>query len=554
MTMTGLTLGRIAQACGGTLHVSALTQAKDLVTIGETVQNGEDPRMRGEYNRLRDTEISSVTTDSRTADGNCLFAAIAGERADGHKFISAVYALGAVCVISERNLGPGDLPAGDSVSGESAAEVNESGNPAAAVRRTADAAPVCRAWIKVCDTLTALGDIAGEYLRILGIPVVGITGSVGKTSTKEMIASVLSTKLRTLKTAGNFNNDLGVPLTVFRLRSQDEIAVLELGISHFGEMHRLAEIARPDTAVITNIGTCHLEFLKDRDGVLKAKTEIFESLRPGGTVILNGNDDKLRTVSRVGGKAPLFFGVSSNEPQADGLCAGEKINFPGNLDPRQCVYAVNIKPRGFDGSVCTMKTPQGDFEVKIPVPGIHSISNAAAAAAVGLIYGLTPDQIRTGIESVKTISGRFRILSPGSMTVIDDCYNANPVSMKASLNVLHSVAGRRVAILGDMGELGEDEVKMHEEVGRYAADRVDKLIAIGPLARYMYDAARQALAQKCPGTSGRPAPGPDIVCYGTVAEFLAKKDEELLPGDTVLVKASHFMQFPQIVGALTQNA
>ena len=233
-----MTLRRIAQACGGILHAKA----------------GEEQM-----------EISSLVTDSRQAQAGSLFAAIKGERVDGHRFIPAVFEQGALCVITEREL-PEDT----------------AGN-----------------WIKVISTLQALKDIAEDYLKQLNIPVVGVTGSVGKTSTKEVIAAVLSQKYRTLKTQGNFNNELGLPLTVFHLREEDEMAVLEMGISDFGEMHRLAKIARPDTCVITNIGQCHLENLHDRDGILRAKTEIFDFLKPEGYIVLNGNDDKDRKSTRL---------------------------------------------------------------------------------------------------------------------------------------------------------------------------------------------------------------------------------------------------------------
>ena len=372
----------------------------------------------------------------------------------------------------------------------------------------------------------------------------GITGSVGKTSTKEMIASVLQTHYRTLKTEGNFNNGLGLPLTVFRLREEHEIAVLEMGVSHFGDMDQLAQIARPDTMVITNIGTCHLEFLKDRDGIMRAKTEVFRYMKPSGHVILNGNDDKLRTIEEVNGNRPLWFGVASDTEGTEDLCVGEKMDYPGNLPASGLVCAFDLRPLGFEGTRCTIRTPKGSFEVKVPVPGLHNVSNAAAAAAVGLVCGLSLEEIRKGIESAKTISGRFRILRTEDSTVIDDCYNANPVSMKSSLSVLSGEKpeqGRRIAILGDMGELGEDEAALHEEVGAYAAGCCDRLIAIGTLSRQIYEEA----LQKKPTLSA--------VWYPDVDSFLEKKDAEVKKGDIVLVKASHFMGFSRIVDALTKS-
>ena len=466
--MRGLTLQRIAEVTEGTLHLSILTADGIFGTVDEDGLERAQHATRGAFAKISQEEVSSITTDSRKAGEGALFGAIVGARVDGHDFISQVFDAGALCVLTERGLDRKDLFGA----------------------KTGSTAAVMRAWIEVEDTQSALQQIAREYLRVMKIPVVGITGSVGKTSTKEMIAAVLSVKFNTLKTEGNFNNDLGLPLTVFRLRDEHEIAVLEMGVSHFGDMTRLAKIARPDIMVITNIGTCHLEFLKDRDGVFRAKTEVFSYVRQDGRVILNGNDDKL------------------------------------------------IQLQGFEGSVCTLHTPQGDLTVRVPVPGIHNASNAAAAASVGLACGMTLDEIRRGIESAQTISGRFRILKTDRMTVIDDCYNANPVSMKSSVAVLSQGSGRRVAILGDMGELGENEVQLHENVGAYCAGRVDHLIAVGTLSRHLYEAAL------------REAPELSASWYESVDAFLAQKDSELQDGDSVLVKASHFMQFSRIVEEL----
>jgi UDP-N-acetylmuramoyl-tripeptide--D-alanyl-D-alanine ligase len=262
-------------------------------------------------------------------------------------------------------------------------------------------------------------------------------------------------------------------------------------------------------------------------------------VKQNGRVILNGNDDKLRAVEDVHGIRPAFYGVDSSLEGSQDLGAGARMEYPGGLAEDQCVRITQIQLRGFEGSECSLHTPAGDITVKVPVPGIHNASNAAAAAAVGLACGMTLDEIRRGIESAQTISGRFRVLKTDRMTVIDDCYNANPVSMKSSVAVLEQGSGRRVAVLGDMGELGEDEVKLHEGVGTYAAGRVDHLIAVGELAKSLYEAA---LKER-----------PDLSAswYATVEEFLAHKDEELKDGDSVLVKASHFMQFSKIVEELT---
>jgi len=566
--MRGLTLERIEKVTGGVLHISVMTSAGIFAGFDRANIRKGSPRAHWIYERALVSEVSSIVTDSRRAGPGSLFGAIVGERVDGHRFIPQVYDQGAVCVLAEHHLDRDDLftdkakaqlssiRAGSSpVSAwKGGPKDTEKARPLGELARAEQAkgrdipgvtpdGSLYRCWIEVEDTQEALRAIAEEYLKILKIPVVGITGSVGKTSTKEMIASVLEEHFRTLKTEGNFNNGLGLPLTVFRLGDDDQIAVLEMGVSHFGDMDQLARIARPDTMVITNIGTCHLEFLKDRDGILRAKTEVFRYMKPDGHYILNGNDDKLRTIDAVNGARPVFFGVSSDTEGAEDLCVGEKMDFPGDLDPAYVVCAANVRPLGFEGSLCTIRTPEGEFEVRVPVPGIHNVTNAAAAAAVGRTYGLTSDEIRKGIESMETISGRFRILKAQDRTIIDDCYNANPVSMKSSLSVLRdakSEGGRRVAVLGDMGELGTEEEKLHEQVGEFAAGCCDRLIAIGDLSKKLCEAAL------------RKNPALQAVWYPDVDTFFAHKDEEIRAGDTVLVKASHFMGFSRIVEELTK--
>lgn len=431
-----------------------------------------------------DQEAGSIITDSRKAEPGALFVAIVGERVDAHRFIPDVMEKGALASISERELPDAEFP-----------------------------------YIQVESSLQAVKDIAEFYLEQLQIPVVGITGSVGKTSTKEVIASVLKEKYRTLKTQGNFNNELGLPLTVFRLRDEDEIAVLEMGISDFGEMTRLSRIARPHTCVITNIGTCHLENLGDRDGVLQAKTEIFQYLRTDGHIVLNGDDDKLASVEEYHGIRPVFFG----------------------LDKSREVYADEIVSRGLRGVSCRIHLGEESFSVLVPMPGIHMVYNALAAAAVGKIYGLTTEEIRRGIESLEAISGRFRMIETEKLLIVDDCYNANPMSMKASLDVLRDGEGRRIAILGDMGELGENEIALHREVGAHAAVcGIDACVCVGELSRHMAGAAREA--------------DPDFpVFYEESRENLLKNlDRYVQKGDTVLVKASHFMRFEEVVQALQE--
>lgn len=427
-------------------------------------------------------EVDSITTDSRQVMAGCLFVPIKGEWADGHSFIREVMEKGALCTLSEKELPEADFP-----------------------------------YIQVESSLKAVKDIAEFYLQRLRLPVVGITGSVGKTSTKEMIAAVLGQRFDVLKTLGNFNNELGLPLTVFRIRENHEIAVLEMGISDSGEMSRLAKVARPDTCVITNIGCCHLENLIDRDGVFRAKTEMFEYVQKNGHVVLNGDDDKLIQVKETGGIRPVFFGLHQ-----------------GNE-----IYADCIKSRGLKGISCRIHVGKEYFDTLIPIPGEHMVYNALAGTAVGRIYGLSLDEIRAGIESLQSLSGRLHIIEANQMTVIDDCYNANPMSMKASLEILKDALGRSVAILGDMGELGENENRLHAEIGTAAAELgIDILVCVGRLSRHMAEAAREKAGKT------------HVIYFEKREELLDNLGKIVQEGDTVLVKASRFMQFETVVEAL----
>lgn len=539
--MKGLTIKMLEEAAGGTFHLSFLTEEGGCCHLDRSNLSQAGERERAAFEQALGREVCSIVTDSRKAGPGAVFGAITGQRVDGHDFISAVFDQGAACVLTERSLEVRDV-----FGPEAAAEKNGPSCKAAdgKERKKAAGQPVqkdtgFRAWIRVENTIAALGAIAALYLEKLQIPVVGITGSVGKTSTKEMIASVLSVRYRTRKTEGNFNNELGLPLTVFQLEPEDEVCVLEMGVSHFGDMTALSKIARPGRMVITNIGTCHLEYLKDREGVYRAKTEVFDYMQENPVVFLNGNDDLLRKTGSISGNAPIFFGVDSRQKGASDLSAGPLVDYPSDLSPQECVTASSVRPLGLEGSECTLSTPKGELTVRVPVPGIHNCSNAAAAAAVGLSFGMSLEEIRRGIESARTISGRFKVRKSAERTVIDDCYNANPVSMKSSLLVLSGSEGRRCAVLGDMGELGEEEVLLHEKVGAYAASCTDRLIAIGPLSRHMYDAARKE------------NPKLEASWYESVEDFLSHAEEEIGPKDTVLVKASHFMRFERIVEALT---
>ncbi len=426
-------------------------------------------------------EIKGAVMDSRELEKDDLFFAIRGEHVDGHQFIPQVMEKGAACALCE--------------------EVPENSKGS---------------YILVQDVKKAMQDIAAFYREGLTIPVVGITGSVGKTSTKECIAAVLEEKYHTLKTRGNYNNEIGVPLTLLRIGEEHEAAVIEMGINHFGEMHRLSRMVRPDIAVLTNIGQCHLEFLGSREGILKAKSEIFDFLQEDGTVIVNGDDDMLSTIHEVNGKAPVTFGMSD----------------------KNTYYADEVKSLGLFGTRAKIHTPEGSFIAEIPVPGGHMVYNVLAATAVGQKLGLTLEKISAGIKKVKPAEGRSNIIRCGDKVIIDDCYNANPVSMHAALDLLALADTRKVAILGDMYELGENSAKFHAETGRYAAELpIDMIICVGEEATAMYDAAKAC----------------QNVLYYPQKEMLLRELGHLIrPGDTILVKASHGMGFSEIVESLKE--
>lgn len=462
--MRQLTLKNITQACGGTYY--------------------GDPA-------LLETEVKGVVIDSRQVQEGYLYIAMRGERVDGHTFIPDVFAKGAAAAVTE------EIPADTS-----------------------------KPYILVSSGPQALKDIAEFYRSTLTIPIVGIAGSVGKTSTKEMIAAVLEQKYHVLKTEGNFNNEIGLPLTLLRIRGEHEAAVVEMGISDFGEMHRLAKMAKPDICVMTNIGQCHLENLIDRDGILRAKSEIFDYLKPDGVIVLNGNDDKLSAIEEVKGVQPMRYFVAD-----------------GTAQPMNSTYFVTadaIENHGLKGMTADLHFGTETYSIQEPIPGSHNIYNACAAACVGRALGLTYEQICEGIARAKTIAGRTNLIEVGGVMLIDDCYNANPVSMRASLDVLSLAEGRKIAVLGDMGELGENEKALHREIGAYAAEKqTDLLFCMGALAKELADAA----AEK----------GCETYYFESVSELTAQLLETIKKGDTVLVKASHFMQFPDIIKALREH-
>lgn len=429
--------------------------------------------------------ITGVEKDSRLIEEGYLYLPFVGNVVDGHKFIPQVFEKGALCTLSERELENPDGP-----------------------------------YILVDSVAEALKRIAEFYREQLDTIIIGITGSVGKTSTKEIIASVLEQKYNVLKTDGNYNNEIGMPLTILRIRKEHQVAVVEMGISDFGEMHRLSKVAKPDICVITNIGTCHLENLGDRDGVLKAKSEIFDYIKENGTIVLNGDDAKLSEISEVKGIKPIFFGIDTDRK----------------------AKALNIKSLGLEGTKVTISYDGSVFETVIPIPGFHMVLNALAATCIGSELGLSFDEIDRGIRNLKAVDGRNNIIKNKGMIIIDDCYNANPMSMKASINVLKDAIGRKVAILGDMFELGADQMSLHREVGIFAVSSgIDILICVGKLSKYMAKAARDENQENV-----------QVLYFETKDELEKSLMSILRTGDNILIKASNGMKFKTIVQRLCE--
>jgi len=424
-------------------------------------------------------EAASIETDTRKLCAGGLFVPLKGETFDGHDFIAAALANGTVCALSERE-----------------ADID---------------API----IRVASTRQALLALAAHYRRKFDIPVVAITGSAGKTTTKDLIASVLSEKFNVLKTHVNENNEIGLPKTVFRLNDIAEIAVLEMGMNHFGEMRNLSRTAQPDIVVITNVGTAHIENLGSREGVLAAKSEAFDFLRPGGRIILNRDDDMLPTLQST----------------------RDDISYYG-FDSGNACYATDIVHSGLSGISFVCHTPRETFHVHVPLPGKHMVSNALAAAAVGDALGLSGAEIAKGIRKFTPSGMRCDTFTTAKgLTIIDDSYNANPAAMKATLDVLQTAPGRRIAILGDMLELGAFSAQLHREVGAYAASLgLAQIICIGQESRAMYEGALDA------GGTARH--------FETKADFLQMIETLIADGGTFLIKASRGMGFEQITERL----
>lgn len=416
--------------------------------------------------------------DSRNLQAGELFVAVTGAR-NGHDFIPDALEKGAAAVLVSEPVRE-DIPA-----------------------------------IYVSDTVAALQDIARGYRESLCLRVVGVTGSVGKTTTKEMIAAVLDTTYRTQKTPENFNNGLGLPVTVLSLDRTDEAAVLEMGMNHFGEIALLTRIAQPDIAVITNIGTMHMENLGSREGILQAKLEILEGLRPGGLAVFNGDNDLLSSVAEQ--YHAVTFGL------------GEKND----------VRAENITMEN-DTTHFTANAFGTSMEITLPTVGEHNILNALAAIAVGLKCGVAPEQIESGLAGFCNTGMRQHIYDCRGVKIIEDCYNAGPESMEAAFGVLGSYPGRKLAALGGMLELGPLAPQAHYRVGTLAAQTADVLFAYGANSEQTVRGALDA--------------GMKNAKYFESHEELAQAlKAELRAGDNLLVKGSRGMKMERVLRLLDMN-
>ena len=435
-----------------------------------------------------DNNAKGVVMDNRLVQEGYVFVAICGNRVDGHTFVNDTIEKGALGAIVEKEgdyIGP---------------------------------------YILVDSTEDALRTLATYYREQLQIPIIGVIGSVGKTSTKEMIASVLSEKYKVLKTKGNFNNSIGLPLTILSITEEHQAAVVEMGVSEFGEMEILGEIAKPDIVVFTNIGQCHLENFKTRDGILKEKTRVLDYLNNNATVVVNNDDDKLSTIDEK--RIPRDAKI---------------VTYSCKDDNKSMYQAYDIRNMGLEGMKAKVKG-EVSAEITIPLPGIHNVSNAMCAIAVANALGESVENIIEGIKTVSTIAGRSNFIKVNGVTIIDDCYNANPASVRAGLGILGMSTGRKIAILGDMGELGDDELNLHRELSESVLDnKIDMLFTVGELSKSIVDDlnGKQIEAKSFVGDDGKER----------LLDYVIPKIEK---GDTILVKASHFMNFPFIVDKIKE--
>ena len=456
------------------------------MTIRE-VLSAVDGHVLGDFVTL-DMEVPRIETDSRTIRPGSLFVPLIGDQFDGHAYINAALLGGAAACLTQRE--------------------RESYLPG-------------KCYIKVESTARALRALAMYYKKKFPVPVVAVTGSVGKTTTKDMVAAVLGERYRVLKTEGNLNTDIGTCMTIFRMNRETELLVLEMGMNHPGEIEVMSAIAEPDICLITNIGDSHIEFLGSRENILRAKCEIFSHARPGYGAILNGDDELLATLR---GKLP---------------CETAWVGATPGLD----YTADQLVTDGKSFLNCRVKTPKMSCGVDIPALGSHMIYPTLMAIAVGEHFGVTQEELCRGVGHFAPTKMRMNILQrQDGITILNDTYNANPQSMRAAVEVLSKTqGGRKIAVLGDMFELGALAPALHASVGAYLGKAgVDCLVAVGELAEHIYT------------TTLREGQVPETYWCRTKEEAMPLLDKVLTLGSTVLVKASRGMEFEDLVEHLKE--
>lgn len=453
------------------------------MTVKEIIDAAGGKLISGDIN----TEIKGITTNSRETKTGFMFIPLIGDKFDGHDFINAAFDLGAAAVLTHKETEP----------------------------------LVDKTIVKVEDTHKALGDIARYYKAKHNLPTVAVTGSVGKTTTKDMLHGVLSEKYNTLKTPGNFNNDIGLPLTVFNIEKEHEAAVLEMGMNHFGEIEYLVSIAKPDVAVITNIGQSHIENLGSREGIFKAKMEITKLFTKDNTLIVNGDDEFLSKTKGMGEYKVVYYGIKN---------------------PENDVYAKDIKNNGLDGTRFTAVVDGKEYKAEVTVPGGHNVYNALAAICVGREFGVPTDGIIAGIKSFKPTKMRMAVEDFNGIKIINDCYNASPDSIKSSLGVLGGVDNmRKVAVLGDVFEMGDFAAQAHYSLGAVVAENnIDLLITAGENMKHL---ARGAMDN---GVK-------NVISFDKTLEACNYVKTEIKSGDAVLIKASRGMHFEEVYNTITEK-
>ncbi len=469
-----------------------------MLTLGDLWRalTGREPAHGG----VAGAELASVVIDSRLAGPGSLFVALRGEKRDGHEFVRDAFERGAIAALVSRPVeGLSSLAA----EGEFPAEAQ---------------VPVC---LVVRDALGALQDLSAYYRRQYpAVRVIGVTGSVGKSSTKEAIAAVLGQRYRVLKSEGNYNNEIGLPLTLLQLEHGHERAVLEMGMYALGEIARLVEISEPSVGVVTNVGPVHLERLGSIEAVAEAKAELARGLPPDGVLVLNGDDARVRAMAAATpARTVISYGL------------GESCD----------LRATDVTSRGLQGVDATFGYRSDAWRVQLPWPGRHNVYVALAAAAVGLAEGLSWEEIDAGLRGLGGL-GRLRVVrGPAGATILDDTYNASPASTLADLDLLAELPGRRVALLGDMLELGSEEEEGHRRVGRRAGEVVEMLVVVGRRARWIAEEALRV--------------NPALVVEmaedrGAAATWLRPR---LRAGDYVLVKGSRGMALEEAVSLLREE-